>query len=282
MDCPLILHISSMIQPDPTALRLAQQWQLNALETLAMTTTARLWRSEDKVLKVFTETGRRDEATGTHWLRWAAGNGAVELIDSCDEAQLLRYCDGPNLLEFPDQAAIHVFCDLVAAFPTSSPPAGLVPLRERWAALFRATSTVNHSCVDAAQRIGQRLLETTTSRVALHGDLHHENILRDGSTWRAIDPKGVLGDPCYDLANMFLNPIARPELVQANGRVTGLRDVMAKRLSLDPNRIISFAFVHSVVASLWCLEDGQDPAAGWSMAELLFPLAKEVENALFP
>ena len=43
----------------------------------------------------------------------------------------------------------------------------------------------------------------------LHGDLHHHNILRSGDTWLAIDPKGVVGDPGYEVGASFYNPMPR-------------------------------------------------------------------------
>ena len=47
----------------------------------------------------------------------------------------------------------------------------------------------------------------------LHGDLHHENIMHGPRGWLAIDPKGVLGDPGFDAANMFYNPLDRDDLL---------------------------------------------------------------------
>jgi streptomycin 6-kinase len=51
-----------------------------------------------------------------------------------------------------------------------------------------------------AVRRGQRLLDTQTNLVLLHGDLHLGNVL-DGGPSRglvAIDPKSCIGDPCFD------------------------------------------------------------------------------------
>jgi streptomycin 6-kinase len=51
------------------------------------------------------------------------------------------------------------------------------------------------------------LLATQRDVVALHGDMHHENVLRFGSRgWLAIDPKGLTGERGFDYANIFCNP----------------------------------------------------------------------------
>ncbi len=48
---------------------------------------------------------------------------------------------------------------------------------------------------------------------ALHGDIHHGNILDFGPErgWLAIDPNRLCGDRAFDYANLFCNPdIADP------------------------------------------------------------------------
>lgn len=37
------------------------------------------------------------------------------------------------------------------------------------------------------------LRDSMGEQVVLHGDLHHENVLRSGGGWVAIDPNGVIG-----------------------------------------------------------------------------------------
>ncbi len=40
----------------------------------------------------------------------------------------------------------------------------------------------------------------------LHGDLHHENILKnENGSYTVIDPKGVIGDPVFDLSRFILD-----------------------------------------------------------------------------
>ena len=58
----------------------------------------------------------------------------------------------------------------------------------------------------------------------LHGDLHHENVLSAGADWRAIDAKGVVGDPGYETGLLFYNPM--PRLFQ----VPNLRELLARRV----------------------------------------------------
>lgn len=40
----------------------------------------------------------------------------------------------------------------------------------------------------------------------LHGDLHGQNILKSATGWYAIDPKGYVGDPSFELGAFIRNP----------------------------------------------------------------------------
>ncbi len=54
--------------------------------------------------------------------------------------------------------------------------------------------------------LAKYLLASTTREVAIHGDLHHENILKHRDGWMCIDAKGLVGDPAIEGAAFILNP----------------------------------------------------------------------------
>jgi len=58
-----------------------------------------------------------------------------------------------------------------------------------------------------ARYIRNQLLATAPDPVLLHGDLHHENIIKHGDNWVVIDSKGVTGEPAYEVAAFIRNPI---------------------------------------------------------------------------
>lgn len=56
------------------------------------------------------------------------------------------------------------------------------------------------------------LFDSQQSEVLLHADLHHDNILSsDNHGFVAIDPKGVFGDPAFEIGTFMRNPF--PELM---------------------------------------------------------------------
>jgi streptomycin 6-kinase len=115
--------------------------------------------------------------------------------------------------------------------------------------------------VDRAERIARELSAPTAEDLLLHGDLHHQNLLRHGTggpgdVWRAIDPRGWWGDAAFDTAAFMVNPheggLVRdhPER-QAHRRAAILSEVTG----LDRDRILAWALAGAVIAELWCLED---------------------------
>nr|WP_274378954.1 aminoglycoside phosphotransferase family protein [Deinococcus cavernae] len=58
-----------------------------------------------------------------------------------------------------------------------------------------------------AWSIAQELLNDPQDTTALHGDLHHGNVLHSPARgWLLIDPKGLVGERGFDYANIFYNP----------------------------------------------------------------------------
>lgn len=60
--------------------------------------------------------------------------------------------------------------------------------------------------IERAEKTFHRLNASSDREVVLHGDLHHDNILASSrSGWVAIDPKGIAGDPGYEVGSFMLN-----------------------------------------------------------------------------
>lgn len=104
------------------------------------------------------------------------------------------------------------------------------------------------------------LLKTSTQEVLLHGDLHHDNILRSGENqWQVIDPKGVIGDPVYELAAFIRNPIpALLEHKDVHKIIKNRIEHFSKALNFSKTRIQDWCFVQSVLSWIWTLEDNSE------------------------
>jgi streptomycin 6-kinase len=127
--------------------------------------------------------------------------------------------------------------------------------------------------------VARRLLETQRDVVALHGDLHHGNVLDGGPRgWLAIDPKGVIGERTYETANLLKNPWPHAALVHDAGRMQRLAQLYSARLGMGEKRILAFGFAHAGLSTAWDMDDGLDPGYSLRCAELLESL---VDKAAF-
>jgi streptomycin 6-kinase len=104
--------------------------------------------------------------------------------------------------------------------------------------------------------------------VVLHGDLHHENVLRgpDGNLV-VLDPNGVLGAPGFDVGALLWNPwgevLNHPEVMPVR------LDVLADELEMDRTEVRAWGWVVAVLSAAWLVEDGADPAYQLGVAELI-------------
>ena len=104
---------------------------------------------------------------------------------------------------------------------------------------------------EKAGRICEELFLNYPERVLLHGDLHHDNILRrhDGS-YGVIDPKGVVGPEILDLPRFLLNE------KQDRGHILDAIGWLAEKFGYCVTDIGKAFYMETVLANLWNVEDG--------------------------
>jgi streptomycin 6-kinase len=144
---------------------------------------------------------------------------------------------------------------------------GLRLLPDWCASLLNATpsSPLPWSLLERAQKVLYTLLNTAPAPVLLHGDLHHENILRSaGDQWRVIDPKGIVGDPSYEVATFLLNPSSLESRGDAEEILAERIELFATHLGLERWRVASWGFVQATLSLCWMSNE--------SPAEWLGPL----------
>jgi streptomycin 6-kinase len=111
--------------------------------------------------------------------------------------------------------------------------------------------------------------------VLLHGDLHHHNILSaERQPWLALDPKGVIGEPAYEVGALLRNPFPQILSLPGPGRLLARRvDQLAAELDFDRQRLVGWGIAQAVLAAWWSFEDH---GHGWqgclTCAELLADL----------
>ena len=222
--------------------------------------------------------------------RWD-GRGAVRLLgdDPARGALLMERAEPgtpvADLVRERDEqatrAVLRVARSLHAADPDGLDLPDLVTEAASMAAhtaLHGAHDPLPAGFVEQARELLVDLTRTRTSVVLLHGDLHHDNVLRhhgDGpegtADWVAIDPHGWRGDPGFEVGPLLHNPLATPpdELVRLLPRRL---DVAAEVLGQPPERLRAWGFVAAVLSQVWSCEDGGAPEPGpGAVAEALRP-----------
>jgi len=258
--------------PAETALSRAMiRWSLTKASLVAETPTSWLYRVEQNgrdpaALKILKPGAGADERRGGALLAWYAGEGAATVFDAGEDCVFMEWVEGPSLGEPArsgrDDDAMEAFAEVVAQLhkPRPDAPADLTPLRERFRSLFKADArSWPQTARDLYARsvgIGLNLFDKPMPAVPLHGDLHHDNILHSPRGWLAVDPKGLLGDPTYEVANAFLNPIGAQNLCADPGRIARLADCFSARLGLNRKRILGFAAAHAALSACWDIEEG--------------------------
>jgi streptomycin 6-kinase len=207
------------------------------------------------------------------------GRGAARLLAADPErgALLLEMVEPGTMLadEASDEATRIAAAVLRELWLSDSTTTGLRSL-ESWCGAFdrnrgdllRGVDGFPVSLFDRADHLRAELLDSTRGPVVLHGDLHHFNVLRsDRAGWLAIDPKGLLGDRCFDVCQFLRNPAPVP--LEANRRRL---DVLCDELGLDRLRARAWCVVHAVLDACWSFEQGQPLADGVTYAQqtLLF------------
>lgn len=238
-----------------------RRWSLGDLTPVTETPTSWIYRADGRFCLKLVKTHGMEEMAGAPLLRWWDGAGAVRLRDAGDDAMLLDWVEGAPLGDAVRAGGDgDSFAGLAALIrrlhaPRGAPPGGLDPLERRSALLLACTEGEK----GRAAALCRHLLETAPPAIPLHGDLHHDNILAGLGGWTAIDPKGVLGDPAYDCANLFLNPIGRPDLARDPARIEALATALAEGTGYPRPRILGWAAAHAALSALWDAGAGKGP-----------------------
>ena len=159
----------------------------------------------------------REFFTGAEALRLYDGRGSVSILESdLDAGAILleRLSPGTMLNDLPDdEEATAIAAPLmrrlwrpapvVHRFPTI---AGWMLRMEEAPRLVGPARPFPLKWSEHALSLFHQLAATAAEPTLLHGDLHHYNILAtEREPWLAIDPKGVVGEPVWEVGAFVSN-----------------------------------------------------------------------------
>lgn len=247
----------------------------------------------------------QEERRGAALLRWWNGEGAVRVLAQHEATVLLEYAGAGedagggaepnayaarslvamaqaqagaslNAVTEPnactdvehDAEACRIICAVAARLHRCARPDApeLPPLSLSFQALTMAASAQGGIFPELSS-IAHSLLAVPQQVVALHGDLHHGNILDAGARgWLAIDPKGYQGDRGFDYANIFCNPEYHTATQPARfeRRVT----LVAAAAQMERQRLLSWIAAWAGLSAAWHAQDGSNADTALAVAEL--------------
>jgi streptomycin 6-kinase len=138
---------------------------------------------------------------------------------------------------------------------------GMIPL-DRWCTDLLHPGISLLEPISVNTRRCQMLLSTAPSNAWLHGDLHHGNIIQSSETGIlvAIDPKGLVGDPSFDICTFVRNHV--PETLDD----ASLSAFLERRIRIigcaagyPMDRAFAWAAAGNALSLVWDLTDGAKP-----------------------
>lgn len=197
------------------------------------------------------------------------GHGAVKLLDADTKRGILileRLEPGERMSSLlADEQSIEAASKAILNLWQSPPDDERFILSSRWLEgyvkvpehLKEGLGEYPQDLIDLAVATSKSLLDSKYTPVFMHGDLHHYNLLTaTRSPWLIIDPRGVIGDPCFEIGVLFRN--FRPELIETPTHKDLLLtrvEQFAKYLSLDTKRLQKWCFCQLNLEAMLCYEN---------------------------
>ncbi len=224
------------------------------------------------VLKVIKESG--DEWDSGRVLDAFKGKGVVRVYDYLGGAVLLeRLTPGNSLVNFSlngkDDEATDILADIIdqmcfqmlGEILESEQLKGCATVQqwEKGFDRYKATgdAQIPKQLLEEGHQWYSDLAASQGQPRLLHGDLQHYNVLFDSNRgWLAIDPKGVVGEIEYEIGAILRNPIEKPEVFSSPACIERRLTHLARKLELDFNRALGWAFAQAVLSAVWKVEDG--------------------------
>jgi streptomycin 6-kinase len=202
-------------------------------------------------------------------LRTYDGHGIVRLLDADPDRGVLlleRLWPGTPLFELvDDEQATAIAAEVMRQLWRPVPPDHPFPTVADWARGLKrlrnrfdgGTGPFPPTLVDRAEALFPELIASMDEPVVLHGDLHHWNVLRaEREPWLALDPKGVAGEPAYEVGALLRNPMPGIAAWPRLGQILARRvDQLAELLDFDRARLVSWGLAQAVLSAWWSIED---------------------------
>ncbi|AZN43257.1 aminoglycoside phosphotransferase family protein [Paenibacillus albus] len=161
---------------------------------------------------------------------------------------------------------LSVFASLFNDLHIAPAETEIYPTYTEWVNKITAYMSTREDCRDLylhmkkAEEICLSVAASYPKQMLLHGDFHHDNILLgDDGKYVIIDPKGVIGDPVFDVPRFILNEFGdeiTPEVYQKINKIIGS---VEEKLHIPNDILRKCLYVETAMGECWMVEDGAPP-----------------------
>ena len=268
--------------------KIRDEFNVSSPQFIAETAIAKVWRvkradNSFAALKVYKGDDMRNEGPGVVFLQNWTGQGAAEIFQTGRNAFLMEYLDGHTLGELTrqgsDQEAAHKLVETAnqlqkVQFDQNYP----WPKLEDWVAelmeLERGATWTddNWRHIEVSRHLAKELVSAQKDVRVLHGDLHHDNIIKGARGYCAIDAKGVIGEKAYELANAVCNPVGAEELMISRDRIEFLLTLWCEEFNLERARFLKWIIAQRGMSISWSGNEIASDHISFQMLEILIDL----------
>jgi streptomycin 6-kinase len=220
------------------------------------------------VIKTEPDRAPEDEfLTGLDALIFYGGRGMVHVLEVARDDRIVlmeRVVPGETLWQAPIDRALEAVASVMSKLRGAPPKRHSFPdvraYHRAWpnhVRLYGGAGPIDADLFEIGERLFIELCDSAAEPVVLHGDLHYGNVLSsDREGWLAIDPKGVIGEPCYEVGDLFRNRV--DELYESSDPARAMRrrvEAVAGLTGFDAERIRAWALVQAVLSEVWTADN---------------------------
>jgi streptomycin 6-kinase len=198
-------------------------------------------------------------------LKFISGRSLVKLLrfDEKRFAMLLeKLVPGENLKTVcrdNDLKAVEIAIKTMSKFWRKPPADHDFPMLEKWFDGLKEAERINFApeYTKKALTFFEELNASADSKMLLHGDFHHENILSaEREPFLAIDPKGIVGNIGYDITVFLINHanwlVGKPDFQKKLDDAVGK---FSDAFEIESSDLRKWTFAHSVLSAWWTFEE---------------------------
>jgi len=161
---------------------------------------------------------------------------------------------------------LSVFCSLYKGLHIMPIKAEIYPTYTEWVCRITEYMSKRQDCkelylyIKKAKDICLSVSALYSKKMLLHGDFHHDNILlgNDGE-YIIIDPKGVIGDPVFNIARFILNEFGGEITTELYKKINHIICILEKSLNIPEYILKQCFYVETTMGVCWSVEDGSTP-----------------------